>query len=107
MADGRIEFTAQGQSPIEIRYRLPKQLTPPIFKGNAELSVLDASNPAGPVSVLLPYRRRLLFAALIRKSGEPIRSRSPRGFRQSAAGGRKRQRANRPLRSRFETRRAR
>jgi hypothetical protein len=39
MADGRIEFTAQNQSPLEIRYRLPKQLpSPPPYKGSAEFS---------------------------------------------------------------------
>jgi len=75
MADGRIEFMAQNQSPLEIRYRLPKQLpSPPPYKGIAEFSVLDASDPGGPDrQVLIRSGSALLLAAVMKKSAEPNR----------------------------------
>ncbi len=75
LADGRIEFTTASQPALAIRYRLPTALPAPApFKGAAEITLVEASNPGGPdTQVLIRTGGAVLFAAVVKKSLEPNR----------------------------------
>ena len=81
MQNGRIEFTAPKQPPFDIRYRLPGALASvPQYKGAADLSVIEQSDPGGPDrQVLLRTGGALLFAAILTKSQQPNRLEIARG----------------------------